>query len=69
MAMSPQLDAILTESGAPSNFRDWMIVNGVVTLKDFVLAARSDRRFVDQELIEGCGLTANLPMKIAIRRA
>ena len=50
-------------------FKTWLGTSGVVSIEDFVLAARSNRQYVDQELIDVCGVTLNLAGKIAVRKA
>ena len=68
MALSTQLEAILDESSVPGHFKNWMSSSGILSMKDFVLAARSDRAFVDAELIDpsqlGLALQAKIPKGI-----
>jgi hypothetical protein len=69
MACTPQLDSILTSNSVKVEFRTWLLTAGVSSVNDFVWAARSDKAFVDPELIDGCQLQLNLMEKVSIRKA
>lgn len=69
MPLSPDFDGILTASGVPAKFKVWLVDNGVLGRKGFILAARSDKAYVDQELIQTCRLALTLPVTIVIRKA
>ena len=68
MALSAPLEAILCEANVGQEFRTWLAQNGVLTRKDFVLGARSDKAFVDEELICASGIS-HIVAKIAVRKA
>ena len=67
-ALTQQFVAILDEANVTAEFKQLLDQNGVLSWKDFVLAARSDKARVDQELISANGLTS-LSAKIAVRKA
>ena len=67
--VSHQLQTLLNEANVPAEFTVWLGGAGVVSVEDFVLAARSDKAYIDRELIDVCGLTLNLQGKTAVRKA
>ena len=69
MALSQQLQAVLTSNQAPSPFTVWLTNAGVFTVAQFVLAARGDLQHVEAELILGSTIQLNLAEKVAIRQA
>ena len=68
MSWSPQLDAILVETNVTGDFKTWLCQNGVLSRKDFGLADRNDKAFVDTELVTPSGLQT-ISANIAVRKA
>lgn len=51
-------------------FSEFLVKNSVVTVSDFVLAARSNKQYIDTDIIDACGIAQlSLAQKIAIRKA
>ena len=69
MAMSQQLLTVLTSNQATAPFTAWLLNNGVLTVAQFVMAARGELQHVEAELIISCTLQLNIAEKVAIRQA
>ena len=66
MALSQQLQTVLTSNQVPAPFSAWLLNSGVLTVAQIVMAARGELQHVEQELIIGCSLQLNLAEKVAI---
>ena len=69
MSLSQQLDTVLNSNGVPADFAAWLIRVQVLTVTDFVLAARGELQHVETDLIAGSSLTLSMIDKISVRRA
>lgn len=69
--MQQCLESTLADSGVKiDGFNEFLVKNSVVSVEDFILAARSSAHYIDSDIIDVCGVPQlSLANKIAIRKA
>ena len=68
MPLAPCLVAILVDANVSEDFKEFLSQNSVLSVEDYVIAARSSPKFVDVDLIDAAGKIFTISEKIAIRK-
>ena len=67
--MDAEMNALVEANRIPAPFVAWMITNAILTVDDFVWAARNVSDRVDDEIITASEVPTEFKDKIGIRKA